>query len=164
MRVLDIGAGSGLFSMIAARVGPANMVACERVPIIAEAAARIVALNDLDRAIRVISRKRSGRPSPYSGFGNHFKRSIGRETRSTRFKTRIFRLLRQGATVIPRAAMAVSAYLVESEVLDKYAAVTVVSGFDVSPFCELTPRAFVSTGSCHLDADCPTISIWSGLT
>ena len=55
-RILDIGAGSGLLSMMAARAGAANIVACERVPIIAEAAERIVALNGLDRAIRVISK------------------------------------------------------------------------------------------------------------
>jgi hypothetical protein len=54
-RILDIGAGSGLLSMMAARVGASNIVACERVPIIAEAAERIIALNGLDRAIRVIS-------------------------------------------------------------------------------------------------------------
>ena len=47
-RILDIGAGSGLLSMMAARVGASNIVACERVPIIAEAAERIVALNGLD--------------------------------------------------------------------------------------------------------------------
>ena len=54
------------------------------------------------------------------------------------FQDAHLRLLREGATVIPRAATAVGC-LVESEVLDKYAAVNVVSGFDVSPFAELAP-------------------------
>ena len=58
-RILDIRAGSGLLSMMAARAGAANIVACERVLIIAGAAERIVALNGLDRAIRVINKASS---------------------------------------------------------------------------------------------------------
>jgi SAM-dependent methyltransferase len=144
-RILDIGAGSGLLSMMAARAGAANIVACERGPIIAEAAERIVALNGLDRTIRVIS-KASGDLT----VGKHLEgpadilvseiisSDLLAENVLDTFQDAHLRLLRKGATIIPRAATAVGC-LVESEVLDKYAAVNVVSGFDVSPFTELAP-------------------------
>src|SRR6201998_1742443 len=144
-RILDIGAGSGLLSMMAARAGAANIVACERVPIIAEAAERIVALNGLDRAIRVINKASSDLTvgKDLEGLADILVSEIISsdllaENVLDTFQDAHLRLLREGATVIPRAATAVGC-LVESEVLDKYAAVNVVSGFDVSPFAELAP-------------------------
>lgn len=144
-RILDIGAGSGLLSMMAARAGATNIVACERVPIIAEAAERIVALNGLDGAIRVI-----GKASTELAVGQDLEgpadilvseiisSDLLAENVLDTFQDAHVRLLRKGATVIPRAATAVGC-LVESDVLDKYAAVNIVSGFDVSPFAELAP-------------------------
>src|ERR1700739_3340918 len=144
-RILDIGAGSGLLSMMAARAGATNIVACERVPIIAEAAERIVALNGLDRAIRVINKASSDLTvgKDLEGLADILVSEIISsdllaENVLDTFQDAHLRLLREGATVIPRAATAVGC-LVESEVLDKYAAVNVVSGFDVSPFAELAP-------------------------
>jgi tetratricopeptide (TPR) repeat protein len=144
-RILDIGAGSGLLSMMAARAGAANIVACEGVPIIAEATERIVALNGLDRAIRVINKASSDLTVGKDLEGRAdilvseiISSDLLAENVLDTFQDAHLRLLREGATVIPRAATAVGC-LVESEVLDKYAAVSVVSGFDVSPFTELTP-------------------------
>lgn len=144
-RILDIGAGSGLLSMMAARAGAANIVACERVPIIAEAAERIVALNGLDRTIRVIS-KDSGDLTIGKDLegpadiliSEIISSDLLAENVLDTFQDAHLRLLRKGATLIPRAATAVGC-LVESDVLDKYTAVNVVSGFDVSPFTELAP-------------------------
>lgn len=51
--VLDIGTGSGLLAMIAARAGAARVIACEANPIVAEAARRIVAANGLDHLITI---------------------------------------------------------------------------------------------------------------
>jgi predicted RNA methylase len=144
-RILDIGAGSGLLSMMAARAGATNIVACERVPIIAEAAERIVALNGLDQAIRVISKASTdlivGADLDDRAdilVSEIISSDLLAENVLETFQDAHLRLLREGATVIPRAATAVGC-LVESEVLDKYAAVNVVSGFDVSPFTELAP-------------------------
>ena len=53
-RVLDIGTGSGLLSMMAARAGAAHIDSCEQVPVIAETAERIIAANQLQPRIRVI--------------------------------------------------------------------------------------------------------------
>jgi type II protein arginine methyltransferase len=144
-RILDIGAGSGLLSMMAARAGATNIVACERVPIIAETAERIVALNGLEREIRVI-KKASNDLAVGEDLDDRadilvseiISSDLLAENVLDTFQDAHLRLLREGATVIPRAATAVGC-LVESEVLDKYAAVSVVSGFDVSPFTELAP-------------------------
>jgi type II protein arginine methyltransferase len=144
-RVLDIGAGSGLLSMMAARAGATNIVACERVPIIAEAAERIVALNGLEGAIRVIDKASSDltvggdlKDRADILVSEIISSDLLAENVLDTFQDAHLRLLREGATVIPRAATAVGC-LVESEVLDKYATVSAVSGFDVSPFTELAP-------------------------
>ncbi|MFA6122549.1 MAG: 50S ribosomal protein L11 methyltransferase [Sphingomonas sp.] len=53
--VLDIGAGSGLLSMMAARAGAGRVVACEENPAIADAATRIVAANGYADRIRIVT-------------------------------------------------------------------------------------------------------------
>ena len=55
-RILDIGTGSGLLSMMAARAGARNIVSCERIPVIAETAERIVARNGYESQIRVVNK------------------------------------------------------------------------------------------------------------
>ena len=53
--VLDIGAGSGLLSLMAARAGAGRVVACEENPAIADVATRIVAANAYVERIRVVT-------------------------------------------------------------------------------------------------------------
>jgi type II protein arginine methyltransferase len=53
--VLDIGAGSGLLSMMAARAGAGRVVACEENPAIADMAGQIVAANGYADRIRVVT-------------------------------------------------------------------------------------------------------------
>jgi predicted nicotinamide N-methyase len=53
--VLDIGAGSGLLSMMAARAGAGRVVACEENPAIADIAGTIVAANGYGDRIRVVT-------------------------------------------------------------------------------------------------------------
>jgi Flp pilus assembly protein TadD/predicted RNA methylase len=57
--VLDIGASSGLFAMIAARAGARDVVACEPLGPMADMARRIIARNGYDEVISVFS-KQSG--------------------------------------------------------------------------------------------------------
>src|SRR5579872_5650896 len=52
-RVLDIGTGSGLLAMMAARAGAAEVVACEVNPVIAEQAREIVRQNGYADRVRV---------------------------------------------------------------------------------------------------------------
>lgn len=55
-RVLEIGAGTGLLAMMAARAGAAAVITCEVVPAIAEKAAEIVAHNGYANRVRVIAK------------------------------------------------------------------------------------------------------------
>jgi len=54
-RVLDIGTGSGLLAMMAARAGAKHVYACELNPMIAATAREIIAANGLARKITVLS-------------------------------------------------------------------------------------------------------------
>jgi predicted RNA methylase len=144
-RILDIGAGSGLLSMMAARAGARNVIACEKVPVIAEAAERIVRLNHFENQIRIIN-KASGELVVGKDLDDRADILISEIISSDLLAENVLdtfedaheRLLRQNATVIPRAATAVGC-LVASAVLDQYAFVNNVSGFDVSPFAALSP-------------------------
>ncbi|GAA4641747.1 hypothetical protein GCM10023115_01660 [Pontixanthobacter gangjinensis] len=55
-KVLDIGTGSGLLAMIAARAGAEKVIACELNPMLAATAREIVAANGLSEKITVIGR------------------------------------------------------------------------------------------------------------
>lgn len=55
-RVLDIGTGSGLLAMMAARAGAAQVIACEQDPRLAATAREIIALNGLADRVTVIDR------------------------------------------------------------------------------------------------------------
>ncbi len=55
--VLDIGTGSGLLAMMAARAGAKRVVACEISPVLAEVAREVVRSNGLADRVAVINRK-----------------------------------------------------------------------------------------------------------
>ncbi|WP_374384781.1 tetratricopeptide repeat protein [Dongia sp.] len=55
--VFEIGTGSGIVSMMAARAGAGAVVTCEVLPVMADAARDIIAANDLDDRITVITKK-----------------------------------------------------------------------------------------------------------
>jgi type II protein arginine methyltransferase len=126
-RILDIGTGSGLLSMMAARAGAKNIVTCEKVPVIAETAERIVALNGYESRIRVVNKS-----STQMAVGKDIEApadiliseilssDLLAEDVLSAFEDAHARLLRKGATIVPRAATAVGC-LVESDVLSQYA-------------------------------------------
>ena len=131
---------------MAARAGARNIVTCERVPVIAEAAERIVALNGYEKQIRVVNTSSSqmivGREIEARAdilISEILSSDLLAEDVLNTFEDAHARLLRPGATVIPRAATAVGC-LVESAVLSGHAFVGKVSGFDVSPFGALSAQ------------------------
>ncbi len=145
-RVLDIGAGSGLLSMMAARAGAGSVTACEMVPIIAAMARRIIADNGYSERITL-----HAAPSAALQIGEHLAEradilvseilssDLLTERVLDTFEDAHARLLKPDAIVIPRAASAIGC-LVESAVLEDYAFVEQVSGFDVSRFGALAPQ------------------------
>jgi type II protein arginine methyltransferase len=55
--VLDIGAGSGLLSLMAARAGAASVFACEADPALAATAQEVVELNGYSETVRVLAKR-----------------------------------------------------------------------------------------------------------
>jgi Ribosomal protein L11 methyltransferase (PrmA)/Tetratricopeptide repeat len=144
--ILDIGTGSGLLSMMAARAGARRIVTCERAGVIAEAAERIIALNGYERQISVVNRGSTqlvvGRDIEARAdilISEILSSDLLAEDVLSTFEDAHARLLRADATIIPRAATAVGC-LVESDVLSAYTFVGEVAGFDVSPFGALAAQ------------------------
>ena len=55
--VFEIGTGSGLLAMMAAKLGAQQVTTCETVPLIAETAQQIIKDNKFEKAIKVIAKK-----------------------------------------------------------------------------------------------------------
>ena len=144
-RVLDIGTGSGLLSMMAARAGAAHIDSCEQVPVIAETAERIIAANHLQQRIRVFHK--SSRELTIGDdlaqradilVSELISSDLLAEGVLDTFADAHARLLRPNATMIPHAATAIGC-LAESAILHNSAFVGDVSGFDLSLFSALAP-------------------------
>jgi type II protein arginine methyltransferase len=145
-RLLDIGAGSGLLSLMAARAGARKVVACEMDPMIAGMAQQIVARNGYADRITV-----HARPSTELAVGAELdapadilvseilSSDLLTEKVLDTFEDAHRRLLAPGAIVILRAASAIGC-LVASETLADYAFVGEVSGFDLSLFTAFAPQ------------------------
>jgi type II protein arginine methyltransferase len=141
-RVLDIGTGSGLLSMMAARAGASTVVACEAVPIIADMAQKIIAENGFANRVTVHSKMSielevgAELDQPADILVSEILSSdLLTEAVLDTFEDAHARLLKPDAIVIPRAASAIGC-LVESPVLDDYVFVDKISGFNVSRFSQ----------------------------
>jgi len=144
-RVLDIGTGSGLLAMMAARAGAKQVTTCEAVKLIAERAREIIALNGLSDRIIVVDRRSS-----------ELVTGVGITERAEVLVTEVFssglihegvlptvehahqHLLTRNAVVIPAAASAMG-YLVGGSVIESMLFVGRANGFDLSPFNDFAP-------------------------
>lgn len=153
VQILDIGSGSGLLSMMAARAGATDIVTCETVPVIARTAEAIIADNGYAEQIKVV-----GKPSTALSVGKELKAKaeilvseilssdlLAEHVLST-FEDARARLLTDDAIIIPQRAAAIGC-LVASDTLADYSHVTTVSGFNVSRFNTLAPMALPIHGT-----------------
>jgi tetratricopeptide (TPR) repeat protein len=144
-QILDIGSGSGLLSMMAARAGASNIVTCESVPVIARAAEAIIADNGYSEQVKVVAK-----PSTELSVGKELSGKaeilvseilssdlLAEHVLGT-FEDARSRLLADDAIIIPQRAAAMGC-LVASDTLGAYSNVNTVSGFDVSRFNRLAP-------------------------
>ena len=143
-RVLEIGAGSGILAMMAARAGAEHVVACEMMPAVAEAARDIVALNGYADRVRVIAKK-SYDLDPEADLGGRADLLVSEIISNNMLGQHVLpvtehaakALLRPGAKIVPargivRLALAYDAGLPR---------LGTVEGFDLSPFNRLAPNS-----------------------
>lgn len=150
-RVLDIGTGSGLLAMMAARAGAGEVIACEAVPAIAAKAREIVAANGLADRVRIVA-KPSTRLVPgvdLSGpadvlVSEIFDAALIGEGALATFEDAWARLLAPDAVAIPRSGR-ILAQPVRSPGLREALTVGEVSGFDLSGFNEFASRYLPTT-------------------
>lgn len=141
-RVLDIGAGTGLLAMMAARAGATAVASCEMNPAVADAAAEIVALNGYSDRIAILA-KHSSDIDPDADLGWRADLLVSEIVSNDMLGEMVLpvmedataRLLKPGAAMIPaagRVRVALAHWAGFDERLPGKA-----SGFDISPFHRL---------------------------
>jgi SAM-dependent methyltransferase len=144
-RVLDIGTGAGLLSLMAARAGASKVTACEAVPLIAERAREIIVNNGLADRITVVPMKSTAMSVP------HIMQERAEVLVTETFASGLITegvlptvehaheyLLTPDATVIPAAAC-IMGYLAGGDTLQGMLFVDKIAGFDLSGFNDFAP-------------------------
>jgi type II protein arginine methyltransferase len=143
--VLDIGAGSGLMSMIAARAGNKVVYACEEVELISEKAAELITASGFSNEQIKLIKKRSTHINIPGDMPDKvdmivtetFGTGLIEENCLETINHAIKNLLKPNGTIIPKGA-ALYVSLVESSDLHKLFHAQNVCGFDLSGFDEFS--------------------------
>lgn len=143
--VFEIGTGSGLLAMMAARLGAREVVSCEAVRLVADTASRVVAHNGFAQQVRVLAK-----PSYEVQLGADLPRQADLLVHEI-FSSELLgehvlpaiedakaRLLAPGAQILPGVASIMVA-LVGGEALGRELRVDEVSGFDLRAFNAIQP-------------------------
>jgi type II protein arginine methyltransferase len=154
-KVLEIGTGTGLLAMMAARAG-ADVVTCEANPAVAAAAREVIAANGLSDRIRVIARHSTALGEADLGgradilVSEIVSNDLLSEGVLPAHRDAVARLLKPGAQVIP-ARGTIRVALAEDMRPGRYRALGDVAGFDLSPFNPLAaPSREIAVRDAHL--------------
>lgn len=154
-RVLEIGTGSGILSMMAVRAGAAHVTTCEMEPAVALAARDVIAKNGMADRITIISKHSTAVDADeIGGLADVFvseliSNDMLAESPLPVLEDAMSRLIRPGAAIIPargqvRVALAYDARL-EARRLGT------IAGFDLSAFSRLAPAFYqIGVGSPRL--------------
>jgi type II protein arginine methyltransferase len=141
-KVLDIGAGAGLLTLMAARAGATRVTGCEYISVIAEQAQKIVEQNGYAARAKVWPKRSQdlviGRELPERAevlVTEIFSSGIINEGLLPTLEHAHEHLLIPGAVVVPKTCSAMG-YLVGGELLKEYLFMGQVNGFDMSLFNE----------------------------
>jgi len=149
-RVLEIGAGTGLFAMMAARAGADQVVACERRPAVAAAAKQVVADNGLQDRVKIVAK-----PSADLAIGvdlagpadvliwDNLANDLLSAGALPAIEDAIRRLIKPGATIIP-ARCAIKAALAEDRNWRRRRMAR-AEAFDLSAFNKLAKPVYTMT-------------------
>jgi type III protein arginine methyltransferase len=151
-RVLEIGTGSGLLAMMAARAGAAEVITCECNPAVAAAASEIIARNGFADRIRLVAKHSSDLEIgvDLNGPADVLVSELVTNNLISNgvlpaMEQAVRRLLRPGAKIIP-ARGAIRVALAEDREAHREEAGT-VEGFDLSPFNQLAAPCYgISVG------------------
>lgn len=153
--VLDIGSGSGLLAMMAARAGAKTIVSCEVVRPVAEKAREIVRANGFEDRIKIIGKRSTnlkvGEDLPQRAsllISEILDVGVLGEGVVPSVEHARANLLTPDARMIPRGAT-VFAVLVESEKLHQDNYVSTASGFDVSAFNDFSSHRYLQLNVTH---------------
>jgi len=145
--VLDIGAGTGLLSMMAARAGAAQVLACESNPALAALAGEIIAANGYADRVKVLV-KPSFQIDPVNDFpggvrpdvvvAEIFDAAVIGEGALNTFAHALSQLAASGAQVIPARAT-LYGVLIQSDGVWREGAADTASGFDLSALNRYRP-------------------------
>jgi protein arginine N-methyltransferase 7 len=142
--VLDIGTGSGLLAMMAARAGAKHVVACEELALVAHKAQEIIANNHLQKMITVLPKRSThlvmgiDLPAPADVLITEiFDAAFLGENLKEALIDASGRLVKPGARVIPMAGK-IYVGLLESRAVHQQYAVGKVQEFDLSPYNEFS--------------------------
>ena len=143
-RVLDIGTGSSLLAMMAARAGAESVVACEVNPGIAKVADRIVEANGYSESIKIVN-KRSDQLEEGEDYKNKFDLIVSEILDSGGLGEGVLSSLRQAkremgtadVKIIP-AGISLKAQLIEIPERYRVNPIKDISGFDLSIFNEFS--------------------------
>jgi protein arginine N-methyltransferase 7 len=147
MRVLDIGSGTGLLAMMAARAGAARVFSCEMNPAVADAAKEIVALNGYSDRIQVLA-KHSNKIDVEADLGGRVdlivseivsNNLLGEGVLGT-MEHAVGNLLKPGGKVIPARGTVKIALAFDPNFTDRR--MDVIDGFDLSPFNRLAKLTY----------------------
>lgn len=153
-RVLEIGTGTGLLAMMAARAGAAEVFTCEMNPAIAEKAAEIVALNGYADRVHVVA-KHSDQLDVEADMGGRAdilvseivsNNLLGQHVLSAHERA-VRDLLKPGAQVIPARGAARVALAYHDSRLNS---LTNIDGFDLSAFNTLAQPVRLGAGEKQL--------------
>jgi tetratricopeptide (TPR) repeat protein len=155
--VLEIGTGSGLLAMMAAKAGARQVITCEEVPVIAENARRIIEANGYGKVISLYSVRSNhlavGRELPERAdvlIAEILSSEILAEGAMEAMADAKERLLKDNARIIPQA-VSICGALVSSPALKELTSVNTVEGFDLSTFNEFAPFLITVPAGTHYE-------------
>jgi type II protein arginine methyltransferase len=144
--VLEIGAGSGLLSMMAAKLGATQVVACEAEPLVAKTATEIVKTNGFADTVTILSKisydVAVGKDLPEKAdilIHEIFDSAIIGEHVLPAIEDAKKRLLKPDALIVPHAASIMIA-LMGGEAAGKYLRIESSHGFDLSHFNSIASK------------------------
>ncbi len=166
--VLDIGTGSGLLALMAARAGARRVTSCEMVPEIAAKARQIITANGQEKRIRVIDKPSSELQIPEDMperadvlVSEIFSSELIGEDVLPSFEHAREHLLKKDARIIPAQGWIVGQLAGAAE-LESYLRVGTVAGFDLSAFNEFSPvTVFPTEWNIDLDYQSEPFDIFS---